>query len=47
MSDFYTLYGNYGFGHFLMCFDSVNGMTDECRQAMCHMDPGRAKPTLS
>jgi len=40
MSDFYTLYGNYGFGHFLMCFDSVNGMTDACRQAKCHMDPG-------
>jgi len=40
MSDMYTLYGNYGFGHFLMCFDSVAGMTKKCREAMCHMDPG-------
>mmetsp|Transcript_67583 Transcript_67583/g.197799 ORF Transcript_67583/g.197799 Transcript_67583/m.197799 type:complete len:453 (+) Transcript_67583:76-1434(+) len=40
MSNFYTLYGNYGFGHFLMCFDSVEGMTDACRAEMCHMDPG-------
>lgn len=40
MSDFYTLYGNYGFGHFLMCFDSVEGMTQACRDAQCHMDPG-------
>jgi len=40
MSDYYTLYGNYGFGHFLMCFDSVHGMTDKCREAKCHMDPG-------
>lgn len=40
LSDIYTLYGNYGFGHFLMCFDSYEGMTDECRAAQCHMDPG-------
>mmetsp|Transcript_44094 Transcript_44094/g.104336 ORF Transcript_44094/g.104336 Transcript_44094/m.104336 type:complete len:457 (-) Transcript_44094:190-1560(-) len=40
MSDQYTLYGNYGFGHFLMCFDSLYGMTDKCRSAKCHMDPG-------
>jgi CubicO group peptidase (beta-lactamase class C family) len=40
MSDYYTLYGDYGFGHFLMCFDSVYGFTDACREAKCHMDPG-------
>jgi len=40
MADYYTLYGDYGFGHFLMCFDSVNGFTKECKEAQCHMDPG-------
>lgn len=35
-----TLYGNYAFGHFLMCFDSVKGMTPECREAQSHFDPG-------
>ncbi|CAE7763419.1 unnamed protein product [Symbiodinium sp. CCMP2456] len=40
MKDFYTLYGDYGFGHFLMCFDSVKGFTKECEEAHCHMDPG-------
>merc|ERR1711972_163928 len=40
MSDYYTLYGNYGFGHFLMCFDSAAGMTEKCREAKSHMDPG-------
>merc|ERR1712039_631335 len=40
MSDYYTLYGNYGFGHFLMCFDSAEGMTEKCREAKSHMDPG-------
>eukprot|EP00440_Ansanella_granifera_P054867 gb/GFBE01059477.1/.p1 GENE.gb/GFBE01059477.1/~~gb/GFBE01059477.1/.p1 ORF type:complete len:444 (+),score=90.86 gb/GFBE01059477.1/:1-1332(+) len=40
MKDFYTLYGDYGFGHFLMCFDSFKGFTHECKQAQCHMDPG-------
>lgn len=40
MSDDYSLYGNYGFGHFLLCFDSVAGMTKECRAAQCHIDPG-------
>lgn len=40
LSDFYTLYGDYGFGHFLMCFDSVQGMTDKCRADRCHFDPG-------
>mmetsp|Transcript_53137 Transcript_53137/g.99607 ORF Transcript_53137/g.99607 Transcript_53137/m.99607 type:complete len:435 (+) Transcript_53137:89-1393(+) len=40
MKNFYTLYGDYGFGHFLMCFDSVKGFTKECEEAQCHMDPG-------
>merc|ERR1719277_1449548 len=40
MSSFYTLYGDYGFGHFLMCFDSVNGFTEECREEKSHIDPG-------
>ena len=38
--DDYTLYGDYAFGHFLMCFDSVKGFTKECQEAQCHMDPG-------
>ncbi len=40
LSDYYTLYGNYGFGHFLECFDSVDGFTDECKAARVHADPG-------
>jgi len=36
----YSLYGHYGFGHFLMCFDSFGGFTDECKGAHSHMDPG-------
>lgn len=24
---------DYGFGHFLMCFDSVKGFTKECEEA--------------
>lgn len=40
LQDFYTLYGDYAFGHFLMCFDSVKGFTTECEEAHCHMDPG-------
>lgn len=40
LSDYYTLYGNYGFGHFLFCFDSVAGMTQACRDAKTHLDPG-------
>eukprot|EP00418_Pyrodinium_bahamense_P009870 CAMPEP_0179106766 /NCGR_PEP_ID=MMETSP0796-20121207/49660_1 /TAXON_ID=73915 /ORGANISM="Pyrodinium bahamense, Strain pbaha01" /LENGTH=463 /DNA_ID=CAMNT_0020804809 /DNA_START=23 /DNA_END=1414 /DNA_ORIENTATION=- len=40
LSSTYTLYGDYGFGHFLMCFDSVDGFTEKCRSDMCHMDPG-------
>ena len=40
LSDYYTLYGNYGFGHFLSCFDSTWGFTDACKAAQVHMDPG-------
>jgi len=40
ISQDYSLYGDYGFGHFLMCFDSVDGFTEQCKQAKCHMDPG-------
>lgn len=40
MKDDYTLYGDYGFGHFLMCFDSYNGFTKQCQEAQSHMDPG-------
>jgi len=40
MSNYYSLYGNYGFGHFLMCFDSWGGFTDDCKEARSHMDPG-------
>jgi CubicO group peptidase (beta-lactamase class C family) len=40
LKDYYTLYGDYGFGHFLMCFDSYAGFTNKCKQAKCHMDPG-------
>lgn len=40
MKDYYSLYGDYGFGHFLLCFDSVEGFTDKCKAARCHMDPG-------
>jgi len=40
MSEMYTLYGDYGFGHFLFCFDSVGGMTDACREDAVHADPG-------
>eukprot|EP00657_Telonema_sp_P-1_P012936 TRINITY_DN9858_c0_g1_i1.p1 TRINITY_DN9858_c0_g1~~TRINITY_DN9858_c0_g1_i1.p1 ORF type:complete len:295 (-),score=84.92 TRINITY_DN9858_c0_g1_i1:139-1023(-) len=40
MSEDYSLYGDYGLGHFLMCFDSVAGFTAECAAAKCHMDPG-------
>lgn len=36
----YQLYGNYGFGHFLECFDSVSGFTEKCRKARVHCDPG-------
>lgn len=40
MKNQYSLYGDYGFGHFLMCFDSVDGFTQKCKEAKCHMDPG-------
>jgi len=40
MKDYYSLYGDYGFGHFLMCYDSWDGFTDACRAERCHMDPG-------
>jgi len=36
----YSLYGDYGFGHFLMCFDSVKGFTTKCAEQKCHFDPG-------
>lgn len=36
----YSLYGHYGFGHFIACFDSVVGFTAECREARTHIDPG-------
>jgi len=36
----YTLYGHYGFGHFLECFDSYRGFTKECKEAKVHADPG-------
>ena len=34
------LYGHYGFGHFLMCFDMAAGFTHACKEARSHMDPG-------
>eukprot|EP00428_Durinskia_dybowskii_P013702 CAMPEP_0170214306 /NCGR_PEP_ID=MMETSP0116_2-20130129/6783_1 /TAXON_ID=400756 /ORGANISM="Durinskia baltica, Strain CSIRO CS-38" /LENGTH=460 /DNA_ID=CAMNT_0010464869 /DNA_START=67 /DNA_END=1449 /DNA_ORIENTATION=- len=40
MASSYTLYGDYGFGHFLWCFDSVDGMTGACKEAQVHADPG-------
>lgn len=36
----YTLYGHYGFGHFLECFDSDAGFTPACKAAQVHCDPG-------
>ncbi len=35
-----TLYGLYGFGHWIECFDSVEGFTQECEAAQIHCDPG-------
>lgn len=40
LADFYTLYGDYGFGHFLECFDSPGGFTAECAERQVHCDPG-------
>jgi len=36
----YSLYGHYGFGHFLECFDSPFGFTPACAAANTHIDPG-------
>lgn len=36
----YSLYGHYGYGHFLECFDSATGFTPECEAANTHIDPG-------
>ena len=33
----YTLYGHYGFGHFIECFDEI-AFTEECASANIHMD---------
>uniref|UniRef100_A0A7S4BYE5 Uncharacterized protein n=2 Tax=Chrysotila carterae TaxID=13221 RepID=A0A7S4BYE5_CHRCT len=38
--DGYSLYGHYGFGHFLECFDNPAGMTEACKAAKVHADPG-------
>jgi hypothetical protein len=35
-----TMYGDYGFGHFLFCFDNPRGFTDTCKEAQVHADPG-------
>ena len=40
MGSGYTLYGHYGFGHFLECFDSYHGYTKACAAARVHADPG-------
>jgi CubicO group peptidase (beta-lactamase class C family) len=40
LSNYYTLYGDYGFGHFLECFDNPAGYTEECKKAQVHSDPG-------
>lgn len=40
LSDYYTLYGDYGFGHFLECFDNPAGFTADCKKAQVHCDPG-------
>ena len=40
LADEYTLYGDYGFGHFLFCFDSWDGFTPACKEAGTHVDPG-------
>ena len=33
----YSLYGDYGFGHFLECYDSVAGFTEECKKAQVYV----------
>merc|ERR1712196_735134 len=40
IADDYQLYGKYGFGHFLECFDSIDGFTLACAEAHNHIDPG-------
>ncbi len=40
MDNYETLYGSYGFGHFLECFDSVVGYSAACKEANIHADPG-------
>lgn len=40
MDTYYTLYGSYGFGHFIACFDSLTGETKACKEAKTHIDPG-------
>eukprot|EP00937_MAST-01D_sp_MAST-1D-sp2_P002155 g2155.t1 len=40
LDNYPALYGNYAFGHFLECFDSVVGFTSACRAAQVHADPG-------
>ena len=35
-----AMYGLYGFGHWLECFDSFPGYTDACAEANVHCDPG-------
>mmetsp|Transcript_12636 Transcript_12636/g.33127 ORF Transcript_12636/g.33127 Transcript_12636/m.33127 type:complete len:227 (-) Transcript_12636:152-832(-) len=37
---YYTLYGLYAFGHFIECFDAINGFTAACDEARIHADPG-------
>jgi CubicO group peptidase (beta-lactamase class C family) len=40
MASYPTLYGDYGFGHYLYCFDSVVGRSKACIDARVHADPG-------
>merc|ERR1712137_374871 len=40
LGSFYTLYGDYGFGHFLECFDNVRGVTQACKKERVHWCPG-------
>jgi len=37
---YYTLYGLYAFGHFIECFDAINGFTAACDDAKIQCDPG-------
>lgn len=36
----YSLYGDYGFGHYLYCFDSISGRTKACEKGKVHACPG-------